>query len=106
MTLLEYQAYSKLAAATMRSIVETVLNKNRDQRAKRVVRCAVEHRLGVVPVGEPSIVIAVSSPHRREAFEACEQILEEVKAKAQMWKREHYQGEPKEAALWKANVST
>lgn len=104
MTLLEYQAYSKLAIATMKSILEDALKKNQHQPAKRIIRCAVQHRLGVVPVGNPSIVIAVSSPHRREAFEACEQILEEVKAKAQIWKREYYQGEPDEAAQWKANA--
>jgi molybdopterin synthase catalytic subunit len=88
----------------MRSIVEAALKKNQSNPAKRIMYCAVSHRLGVVPVGEPSIVIAVSSPHRREAFEACEEILEEVKAKAQIWKREYYRGEPDEAAQWKANA--
>jgi molybdopterin synthase catalytic subunit len=103
-TLLEYQAYSKLAIVTMENIIKAALNKNRDNPTKRIVRCAVEHRLGVVPVGKPSIIIAVSAPHRREAFVTCEQILEEVKAKAQIWKREYYQGEPEEAAQWKANA--
>jgi molybdopterin synthase catalytic subunit len=56
-----------------------------------------------VPVGEPSIVIAVSSPHRKEAFVTCEQILEEVKQKVQIWKREYYEGEREEEAEWKAN---
>jgi molybdopterin synthase catalytic subunit len=59
--------------------------------------------LGTVPVGEPSIVIAVSSPHRKEAFVACELILEEVKLKAQIWKREYYEGSNEEEAEWKAN---
>ena len=61
--------------------------------------------MGTVPVGEPSIVIAVSSPHRKEAFIACEHILEEVKLKAQIWKREFYEGENDEDAEWKANAS-
>ena len=69
-----------------------------------ILKCAVHHRLGTVPVGEPSIVIAVSSPHRKEAFMACEHILEEVKLKAQIWKREFYEGEREEDAEWKANV--
>jgi molybdopterin synthase catalytic subunit len=56
------------------------------------LRAAIIHRLGIVPVGQTSIIIAVSSPHRREAFEACEWILEEVKLKAQIWKREWYVG--------------
>lgn len=49
-------------------------------------------------------MIAVSSPHRREAFAACELILEEVKKKAQIWKREYYEGEREEDAEWKANA--
>lgn len=55
-------------------------------------------------MGEPSIVIAVSSPHRKEAFVACEYILEEVKHRAQIWKREYYEGERDEDAEWKANA--
>lgn len=101
--LLEYQAYTSLAIATMKSIVLKALAKNADNPAKKLTCVALEHRLGIVPVGEPSIVIAVSSPHRRESFEACEWILEEVKAKVQIWKREHYKGEPLENAQWKAN---
>jgi hypothetical protein len=49
-------------------------------------------------------VIAVSSPHRKEAFVVCEEILEQVKAKAQIWKREHYEGDDEAAAEWKANA--
>jgi len=49
-------------------------------------------------------VIAVSSPHKKEAFVACEEILEEVKKKAQIWKREYYEGEDDNKAEWKANV--
>ena len=60
----------------------------------------VHHRLGLVPVGEASIVIAVSSPHRKEAFVACEYILEQVKLNVPIWKKEVYEsGEPQ----WKAN---
>lgn len=69
------------------------------------IRCAIHHRLGAVSVGEPSIVIAVSSPHRKEAFEACEYILEEVKRKAQIWKKEYYDGEADEQAEWKTDFS-
>lgn len=70
-----------------------------------IIRSVVHHRLGTVPVGEPSIVIAVSSPHRKEAFMACELILEEVKLKAQIWKREFYEGDREEEAEWKANIA-
>jgi molybdopterin synthase catalytic subunit len=49
-------------------------------------------------------VIAVSSPHRKEAFAVCEEILEEVKKKAQIWKREYYEGEDESEAEWKVNT--
>ncbi|KAG5647941.1 hypothetical protein DXG03_006975 [Asterophora parasitica] len=45
----------------------------------------------------------VSSPHRKEAFVACEYILEAIKQKAQIWKREYYEGEREDEAEWKAN---
>ncbi|KAJ6519772.1 Molybdopterin biosynthesis MoaE [Mycena sanguinolenta] len=83
-TRLEYQAYSTLAIKTMASIVRDVQASaaQTSDTTQPILRCAVHHRLGVVPVGEPSIVIAVSAPHRKEAFIACERILEDIKAKA------------------------
>ena len=112
-TRLDYQAYSKLAIKTMAGIVQnahkTYMRSEHHTGAaipsQSLIRSAVHHRLGTVPVGEPSIVIAVSSPHRKEAFMACELILEEVKLKAQIWKREFYEGEKEEDAEWKANAS-
>jgi len=74
---LEYQAYSKLALKIMANIVRDVqasMSPTDSTAAQPAIRCAVHHRLGVVPVGEPSIVIAVSAPHRKEAFVACERI--------------------------------
>ncbi|KAI0651933.1 molybdenum cofactor synthesis 2 [Trametes meyenii] len=114
-TRLDYQAYSKMAIKTMADILrDTHATYTRsdhhtasaasDARASSLLRSAVHHRLGTVPVGEPSIVIAVSSPHRKEAIMACELILEEVKMKAQIWKREFYEGEREEEAEWKANA--
>lgn len=112
-TRLEYQAYSKLAIKTMADILRDAHSRytrsdhqaaDSGAHATALIRSAVHHRLGTVPVGEPSIVIAVSSPHRKEAFMACELILEEVKLKAQIWKREFYEGEGEEEAEWKANV--
>jgi len=109
-TRLEYQAYSKLAIKTIVQILQDA-----HQAASRstcqphfhntppLISCTVHHRLGIVPVGEPSIVIAVSSPHRKEAFVACECILEDVKDKAQIWKREYYEGMKDEEAEWKSN---
>lgn len=108
-TRLEYQAYSKLAIKTMADTIQlaqSAASRSAHDLVRQPtpsLRCAVHHRLGTVPVGEPSIVIAVSSPHRKEAFVACELILEEVKLKAQIWKREYYEGEKEEEAEWKSN---
>lgn len=71
------------------------------QRAKHGLKgIAMIHRLGVVPVGEESILIAVSSPHRQAAWRAGEEALEECKARVEVWKREEFEnGE----GVWKAN---
>ena len=105
---LEYQAYSKLAVKTMKDIfLSAHENATLSEHAvlsgppvSPLLHCAVHHRLGVVPVGEASIVIAVSSPHRKEAFVACEYLLEQVKLNVPIWKKEVYEsGEPR----WKEN---
>lgn len=62
---------------------------------------AMIHRLGVVPIGEESILIAVSSPHRQAAWQAGEEALEECKAKVEVWKKEEFGGE--EGGVWRAN---
>ncbi len=53
-------------------------------------RYAILHYKGQLPVGGVSVVIAVSSPHRAESFEACRYVIEEIKMRAPIWKREHY----------------
>lgn len=63
---------------------------------------AVTHRLGRVPIGEESVLIAVSAGHRREAWDAAEWILEELKRKTEIWKRESY-ADPSQEPIWKAN---
>jgi len=106
-TRLEYQAYSKLAIKTMEAIVKQTIHKQRESRGLDCeFHCALHHRLGIVPVKEASIVVAVSAPHRKEAFVACEEILEQVKAKVQIWKREWYEGEDESEAVWKQNQAT
>ena len=62
---------------------------------------AIIHRLGVVPVGEESILIAVSSPHRQAAWRAGEETLELCKEKVEIWKLEEFGGD--EPGLWRAN---
>lgn len=63
---------------------------------------AIIHRLGPVPIGEESILIAVSAPHRKEAWLAGEECLEQVKARAEIWKLERFDGEDGEE-VWRAN---
>jgi len=58
------------------------------------------HRLGVVPIGEESILIAVSAPHRQAAWRAGEEALEDCKARVEIWKREEFEGEE---GVWRAN---
>jgi molybdopterin synthase catalytic subunit len=53
-------------------------------------RVAIVHRLGEIPVGETSVVIAVASPHREAAYGASREALERLKAEVPIWKREHY----------------
>jgi len=71
--------------------------------APHLNRVVLAHRLGNVPIKEASIVIAVSSAHRREAFAACEWILEAVKRRAEIWKREEYADARDARPIWKAN---
>jgi molybdopterin synthase catalytic subunit len=61
---------------------------------------AMVHRLGTVPIGEESILIAVSSPHRQAAWKAGEEALEECKSRVEVWKREEFEGEE---GVWRAN---
>lgn len=61
---------------------------------------SITHRLGIVPIGEESILIAVSSAHRKAAWEAGEEALEECKDRAEIWKLEQFEGED---GVWRAN---
>jgi molybdopterin synthase catalytic subunit/molybdopterin converting factor small subunit len=80
---LTYSAYRPMALEGLRRIVT-------DLEATPGLRAAIVHRLGEVPVGEASVVIAVSSPHRAAAYEASRTALERLKAEIPIWKREHY----------------
>jgi molybdopterin synthase catalytic subunit len=85
-THLEYDAY--------REHVETSLMAIADEAAENwpILSAAVEHRVGEVKVGEASVAVAVSSAHRGDAFEAARFIIDELKKRAPIWKREHWPG--------------
>jgi len=60
---------------------------------------SIHHRLGIVPVGEASVIIAVSSPHRGEGIQAMSSLIDELKAKVPIWKKERYLS----STQWKNN---
>jgi len=92
---LEYEAYEPMALEEMRKICLTVRNK------WSVEHIAFVHRLGIVPVKEASIVVAISSPHRKESLEAVQFAIDELKASVPIWKKEVY--DEQYSAQWKAN---
>jgi len=85
-TLLEYEAYPAMALAEIRKIAEAA-------RARwPIEQVAIVHRIGIVPVGEASVVIAVSAGHRAAAFEACHFCIDRLKEVVPIWKKEHFEG--------------
>lgn len=93
---LEYEGYTPMAVSELRKICVTIREK-----WPEVVGVALFHRLGVVQVAEASVIVAVSSPHRREALEACAFAIDTLKATVPIWKSEQYEGD---ARMWKENV--
>lgn len=94
---LVYSAYVPRALRTMLDIATGI-------RAKHNLKgIAMIHRLGEVPVGEESILIAVSAPHRGPAWRAGEEALEACKAKVEVWKWEEFAEEGGGGGAWRAN---
>ncbi len=85
-TVLEYEAYPEMALAQMRRIGDTMRER------WDIARVAMVHRIGVVPIGEASVVIAVSSAHRVAAFAACHFAIDRLKEVVPIWKKEHFDG--------------
>ena len=87
---LDYEAFEPMVLA--------VLDQVADEIAERfgVTRLAILHRTGEVPLGEASVVIAVASGHRGEGFDACRYAIEELKARAPIWKSERF----KDGSVW------
>jgi molybdopterin synthase catalytic subunit len=87
---LEYEAYTTMAEAEMRRIAEDIV------REIPGVRLAAIHRTGWLSVGGVAVVCAASAPHRAEAFGACRELIDRIKARVPIWKREHGPG----GAFW------
>jgi len=82
-TLLEYEAYPGMAEKQMRLVAEGI------QREIPGVVLAALHRVGSLQIGEIAVVCAAASPHRAEAFAACQLFIDRIKAEVPIWKREH-----------------
>jgi len=85
--LLHYEAYAEMAEERIAAIVADAV------AAHGLCAAAAEHRVGEVPLSEPSVVVAVSAPHRGEAFAGAREIIDRVKAEAPIWKKEVEGGE-------------
>lgn len=84
---LEYEAYEEAVVPTLREIAAATRRRWPD-----VARIALWHRVGVVPLGEPSVVVSVSAPHREAAFEAARHAIDTLKETVPIWKREFWEG--------------
>ncbi len=82
---LEYEAYSSMALAKMEELAMEVRER------WPVEKVAIEHRTGYLRVSEVSVAAAVSCPHRKDAFEAGEFLIDELKRRVPIWKREHWE---------------
>lgn len=79
---LEYEAYASMAVAEMTRIAQEIAAEIPE------TRLAVVHRIGSLTVGDVAVVCAASAPHRDEAYRACRALIDRVKARAPIWKRE------------------
>ncbi len=79
---LEYEAYVEMARERLAAIVAEAIASH------GLCAAGVEHRVGEVPLSEPSVAVAVSAPHRGEAFAGAREIIDRVKAQAPIWKKE------------------
>jgi molybdopterin synthase catalytic subunit len=86
-THLEYEAYGGVVESKIADIVSEVRQQWPDVR-----RIAAVHRVGSLDVGEVSVAVAISSPHRVDAFPAGRYLIDELKRRAPIWKKEHWPG--------------
>src|SRR5690606_36492939 len=79
---LQYEAYAEMAAERIAAVLDECV------AAHGLEAAAAEHRVGTVPLGEPSVVVAVSAAHRGEAFAGAREVIDRIKAEAPIWKQE------------------
>jgi MoaE-MoaD fusion protein len=83
---LEYEAYEGMAEEVMAELAARLTERH------RLSGVSILHRVGRVDIGEASVVIAVSAPHRAEALAACKEAIDELKVSVPLWKKEVYEG--------------
>jgi molybdopterin synthase catalytic subunit len=83
---LEYEAYAGMAEQVMAELAGDL------ERRYELCGIAIHHRVGRVGIGEPSVVIAVSAPHRTDALAACKEAIDTLKETVPLWKKEVYEG--------------
>jgi molybdopterin synthase catalytic subunit len=83
---LEYEAYEGMAEETMAELAAELSTRH------ELAAIAIHHRIGRVEIGEPSVAIAVSSPHRAAALAACKEAIDTLKQTVPLWKKEVYEG--------------
>ena len=83
---LEYEAYEGMAEQTMADLAAELARRH------ELCRVAIHHRVGRVEIGDTSVVIAVSAPHRAAALAACREAIDELKVAVPLWKKEVYEG--------------
>ena len=83
---LEYEAYEGMAEKVMAELAEELTRRH------ELCAVAIHHRVGRVDIGETSVVIAVSAPHRAAALAACREAIDELKVTVPLWKKELYVG--------------
>lgn len=83
---LEYDAYPEMATKQMRQIAEEAKER------WPITDVAIQHRTGRLEIGETSLLVAVSAPHRKEAFEACHALVDRFKEVVPIWKKEVWEG--------------
>jgi molybdopterin synthase catalytic subunit len=88
---LEYEAYEDMALPLMHEIADAA------RRRWPVTSVRLVHRLGRMEIGEASVAVAVASPHRAEAFEACRYVIDALKTSVPIWKKEFYA----DGAVWR-----
>ncbi len=82
---LAYEAYRPMADAKLAEVAD-------EMRNRWPVEVAISHRLGMLEIGEISLVVAVGSPHRKDAFEACHYSIDRIKQIVPIWKKEFFEG--------------